>query len=218
MGRAVARRLRASTLAWFQTRAPRAVSESAQRAARMPGTLFAARHAPVPVQHMTTASPAAPVATASAAASVTAGQFASAPAAGPKYATVWPRAARSASTASTSGVRSSALTAIRMRPPPGVIVRAARSRVKRGRGDLRTRRAGAERLLTGAAQYAMLVLCWGVERHRPGMRAREGQARQRRGTCRPPTLHCARRAARLSRLPPSRTPRSRPARTCCRSG
>src|SRR5262249_42486636 len=38
----VARRLIASTLAAFQMRAPRAVSASAQSAARTPGTLFAA--------------------------------------------------------------------------------------------------------------------------------------------------------------------------------
>ena len=42
-------------MASFQVRAPRAVSASAQRAARIPATLLAAIEAPVPVQQQTIA-------------------------------------------------------------------------------------------------------------------------------------------------------------------
>ena len=51
----VVRSERASTLASFQVRAPRAVSASAQSAARIPATLLAAIEAPVPVQQQTIA-------------------------------------------------------------------------------------------------------------------------------------------------------------------
>ena len=50
----VVRRLSASTFASFHLRAPSAVCASAHSAARMPGTLFAAIDAPVPVQQQTT--------------------------------------------------------------------------------------------------------------------------------------------------------------------
>jgi hypothetical protein len=62
----VARRLKANTFAWFQTRAPRAVSPSCTRAARTPGTLLATMFAPLPVQQQTMPSSASLAATASA--------------------------------------------------------------------------------------------------------------------------------------------------------
>ena len=59
----------ARTFASFQRRAPSAVGASAQSAARIPPTLFAAIDAPVPVQQQTTAWSARPSATSRAAAS-----------------------------------------------------------------------------------------------------------------------------------------------------
>ena len=61
----VARFDSASTLASFHRRAPVAVSASAQRAARTPGTLLAAMETPVPVQQQTMPASASPAATAS---------------------------------------------------------------------------------------------------------------------------------------------------------
>ena len=55
IGGLVSRRDSASTLAWLYLRAIRAVSASMHRAARAPGTLFAAIEAPVPDQQQTTA-------------------------------------------------------------------------------------------------------------------------------------------------------------------
>src|SRR5581483_8689255 len=66
----VERRLSARTFASFQCRAPAAVAASAQSAARMPGTLFAAIEAPVPVQQQTIACWARLSATSRAAASL----------------------------------------------------------------------------------------------------------------------------------------------------
>ena len=60
----------ASTFASFHLRAPAAVSASPQSAARMPGTLFAAIDAPVPVQQQTIPCSASPAATSRAAASL----------------------------------------------------------------------------------------------------------------------------------------------------
>ena len=62
------RRLRASAFASFQTARAAAEYASAHRAARTPGTLFAAMEAPVPVQQQTTAWSARPSATSRAAA------------------------------------------------------------------------------------------------------------------------------------------------------
>src|SRR5215218_1004382 len=73
-GIGVARRLKANTLAWFHTRAPRAVWASCTKAARMPGTLLAAILAPVPVQQQTMPSSASPAATVSATCAHTSGQ------------------------------------------------------------------------------------------------------------------------------------------------
>ena len=70
----VPRRLRQSTFAWFQARAPRAVSASPQSAARTPGTLFAAIDTPVPVQQKSTPWSASRSATRRATASATSGQ------------------------------------------------------------------------------------------------------------------------------------------------
>ena len=66
----VVRRDSARTLASFHLRAPRAVSASAQRAARTPATLLAAIDAPVPVQQQTIPCSARPSATSRAAASL----------------------------------------------------------------------------------------------------------------------------------------------------
>src|SRR3954470_10867368 len=68
-GALVVRSDSASTFASFHLRAPRAVSASPHRAARTPGTLFAAIEAPVPVQQQTIAWSALPDATSRAAAS-----------------------------------------------------------------------------------------------------------------------------------------------------
>lgn len=70
----VARRLSASTFAWFQTRAPREVSASWQSAARTAGTLLAASAAPVPVQQQMMPSSTAPSATLSPSFALTSGQ------------------------------------------------------------------------------------------------------------------------------------------------
>src|SRR5581483_5866012 len=100
----------ASTLASFQRRAPRAVSASVQRAARTPATLLAAIDTPVPVQQQTTPRSAAPDATASPTARPTSGHGSPSP----TTTTSTPRPARSALTASVSGVRSSVPNATRM--------------------------------------------------------------------------------------------------------
>ncbi len=63
---AVSRMERQSTFALFHSRAPRAVSGSAHKAARMPGSLLAAKQTPVPVQQSKMPSSASPATTRSA--------------------------------------------------------------------------------------------------------------------------------------------------------
>src|SRR5437870_2611397 len=106
-------RLRQRTFAWFQARAPRAVSASAQSAARIPGSLFAAIDTPVPVQQKSTPKSDLPSATRSATASATSGQGLASPAGGPNSATSAPPRRRSASPNSVRGERSSLPRAMR---------------------------------------------------------------------------------------------------------
>src|SRR5918999_2085485 len=111
----VVRRERASTLASFHLRAPRAVSASAQSAARAPGTLFAAIEAPVPVQQHTMPCSARPSATSRAAASLAQAQSSRSPSlSAPCTIGSCPRRRSSSTTASATPVRSSAATAIFM--------------------------------------------------------------------------------------------------------
>src|SRR5581483_576797 len=105
----VRRRPKARTLASFQRRAPRAVSASVHNAARTPATLLAAIDTPVPVQQHTTPRSATPDATASPTARPTSGHGSPSP----TTTTSTPRPARSALTASVSGVRSSVPNATR---------------------------------------------------------------------------------------------------------
>ena len=102
------------TFAWFHLRAPRAVSASAQSAARIPGTLFAAIDEPVPVQQKRTPCSDLPAATSSASAALTVAHSSSVPARGPKRRSSCPQALRSWTTNAVSEVASSLPTAIRM--------------------------------------------------------------------------------------------------------
>jgi hypothetical protein len=115
----VPRRLMQRTLAWFQARAPRAVSASPHKAARIPGTLFAAMDTPVPVQQKSTPWSATPVTTDSATVRATSGQVCDSPLRGPARITSCPRRRRSASTASVRCDLSSLPRAIRNCSSPG---------------------------------------------------------------------------------------------------
>src|SRR5581483_11319973 len=95
------------TLASFHRRAPAAVCASVHRAARTPGTLFAAIDAPVPVQQNSTAVSQSPPETSSPTRRPTSAHSSSSPPGGPTATTSWPRATRASATASVSGVRSS---------------------------------------------------------------------------------------------------------------
>ena len=107
----------ASTLASFQRRAPAAVAASTHSAARTPRTLLAAIDAPVPVQQQTTACSARPSATSRAAASLAHAQSSrSASASAPWRAARARGGAARSTTASATPMRSSAATAILMRP------------------------------------------------------------------------------------------------------
>ena len=95
----MSRRDSASTLAWLYLRAIRAVSASMHRAARAPGTLFAAIEAPVPDQQHTTARSQAPSATRRAAAALASTHSSSPPASGPCSSTSWPASRRASTSA-----------------------------------------------------------------------------------------------------------------------
>src|SRR3954470_16253086 len=110
----------ASTFASFHFRAPRAVSASAQSAARIPSTLLAAIDAPVPVQQQTMPCSARPSATSRAAASLAQAQSGrSSSASAPCTIGSCPRRRISCTTSSATPVRLSAATEIRIGGLPG---------------------------------------------------------------------------------------------------
>ena len=163
----------ASTFASFHFLAPRAVSASPQRAARTPGTLFAAIDAPVPVQQQTTPWSARPSATSRAAASLAHAQSSrSSSLSAPCTIGSWPRRRSSSTTDSATPVRSSA--AMEILTALSLVLK--RARVARGRDHRAPPDGGAGRRARGVRAGARAR---GAEDVRPAARS-AGRARARR--------------------------------------